>query len=286
MATAREFVRKADDVENIVGLEHVNVCVPDQRLATIFYVVGMGFTRDPYLSVGDENMWINLGQQQFHLPSRGLQVLRGHVGVVVPDLGALKSRLAGVHEKLAKTQFSLSEQPDHLAVTCPWGNRLRCYGASARFGDMTLGMPYVEFAVKRGTVPAIARFYEQVFRVGAVLSTDRKLATIPAGRNQALLFRETAAEIPPYDGHHIAIYVSDFSGPHERLKRHDLVSEESDQHQYRFRDIFDLDTGAKLFEIEHEVRSLKHPLYGRVFVNRNPAQTQRTYQRGRDAYYG
>jgi hypothetical protein len=27
-------------------------------------------------------------------------------------------------------------------------------------------------------------------------------------------------------------------------------------------------------------------MWGRAFINRNPAQTQRTYQRGRDAFYG
>ena len=74
---ATVFDRGMEDVGNIVALEHVNVTMPDPRLATLFYVVGMGFTRDPYLSVGDENMWINLGQQQFHLPTRTPQVLRG-----------------------------------------------------------------------------------------------------------------------------------------------------------------------------------------------------------------
>ena len=73
--------------------------------------------------------------------------------------------------------------------------------------------------------------------------------------------------------------------PHGFLREHGLITEESDLHQYRFRDIIDPGNGAVLFEIEHEVRSLKHPLWGRPFVNRNPAQTQRNYLRGRDAFY-
>jgi hypothetical protein len=101
-----------------------------------------------------------------------------------------------------------------------------------------------------------------------------------------LIFRETDAPLAAYDGHHVAVYIADFSGPHRFLKQHDLITQESNQHQYRFRDIFDLDTGAKLFEIEHEVRSLTHPLYGRAFVNRNPDQNQRNYLRGHDAYAG
>ena len=40
-----------EDVGNIVLLEHVNLQIPDQPTAILFYVVGLGFTRDPYLSV-------------------------------------------------------------------------------------------------------------------------------------------------------------------------------------------------------------------------------------------
>ena len=64
-----------EDVGNIVSLEHINVQVPDQSLAILFYVVGLGFTRDPYLTVGLGNMWINVGEQQFHLPTRKAQVI-------------------------------------------------------------------------------------------------------------------------------------------------------------------------------------------------------------------
>jgi len=281
----KSYDRDTEDVGNLIALEHVNITVPDQRLATLFYVVGMGFTRDPYLSVGDENMWMNLGRQQFHLPTSGPQVLRGHVGIVVPDLGALVTRLNGVRDKLAGTRFGYTEGEGSLTVTCPWGNELRCYTPQPRFGDMTLGMPYVEFSVARGAAQGIARFYEQAFGVGGVLAPDGGSAIIPVGRDQALVFREYDSTVP-YDGHHIAVYVADFAGPHRFLKTRGLVTEESDQHQYRFKDLIDPESGARLFEIEHEIRSLTHPMWGRPFVNRNPAQTQRNYRRGRDAFYG
>ena len=74
-------------------------------------------------------------------------------------------------------------------------------------------------------------------------------------------FRETDRPIPHYDGHHVQVYVADFSGPHRQLQEKGLISEESDQHQYRFKDIVDPETGAPLFTIEHEVRSMRHPLY-------------------------
>jgi hypothetical protein len=212
-------------------------------------------------------------------------VLRGHVGIVAPDLAALMARLSGVREKLAGTRFAYAERNDYVAVHCPWGNELRCYAPRPRFGDMTLGMPYVEFSVGRGSARGIVRFYEQAFGVKGTLASDRGSATIPVGRDQLLVFREGDA-LAPYDGHHIAIYVADFAGPHRFLRARDLVTEESDQHQYRFQDLIDPDSGAQLFEIEHEVRSLKHPMWGRALVNRNPAQSQRSYLPGRDAFYG
>jgi hypothetical protein len=63
-----------------------------------------------------------------------------------------------------------------------------------------------------------------------------------------------------------------------------LISEESDQHQFRFQDITDTDSGKVLFTIEHEVRSMRHPLYARKLVNRNPAQTNMNYLPGADAW--
>ena len=75
---------------------------------------------------------------------------------------------------------------------------------------------------------------------------------------------------------------SNFSGPHKRLGERGLVNREDNQYQYRFRDITDLDTGKHLFTIEHEVRSLTHPMFFRPLVNRNPAQTARNYSNGYD----
>ena len=43
-----------EDVGNIISLEHVNLQVPDQATATLFYIVGLGLTRDPYCR---KNVW-------------------------------------------------------------------------------------------------------------------------------------------------------------------------------------------------------------------------------------
>ena len=274
-----------EDIGNIVLLEHVNVQVPDQPLAMMFYIIGMGFTRDPYLNVGLGNMWANVGEQQFHLPTRPPQVIQGHIGVVVPDLDSLKSRLASVEEGLAGTKFRWSVETNHIAVTCPWGNRLQCYPAGPEFGDMALGIPYVEFLVGPGRAAGIARFYDHVMGAPSTAESGDQgtLGRVKIGRNQSLVFRETKEPLVPYDGHHIAIYVANFSRAYGYLKDRGLISEDVRNHQYRFKEIIDPDNGSCVFLVEHEVRSLHHPMFQRFFVNRDPAQTQREYRRERDA---
>ena len=149
------FDRAAEDLGNSIHLEHVNVTVPDQRLASLFYVTALGLTRDPYLMVSDTNMWINVGKSQFHLPNGKAQVLRGHTALVIPGREALLARLAAVARKLEGTAFGYSEHNDYVEAICPWGNRMRCYEPdSARFGRITLGIPYVEFEVPIGSAPA------------------------------------------------------------------------------------------------------------------------------------
>ena len=83
---AQQFDRSQEDSGNSVQLEHLNLRNPDQRLATLFYLVGMGFTRDPYLMVGLDNMWINIGRSQIHTPNGEAQRLNGTIGIVLPDL--------------------------------------------------------------------------------------------------------------------------------------------------------------------------------------------------------
>src|SRR5579871_3975765 len=93
-----DYVR--EDTGNLVLLEHVNLTIPDQRLATAFYVSALGLTRDPYLMTGVTNMWINVGRSQFHLPTGDPQVLRGCVGLVIGDQDELKRRLHRVRSML------------------------------------------------------------------------------------------------------------------------------------------------------------------------------------------
>lgn len=280
----RQFDRATEDVGNLVLLEHVNVTQPDQRLATLFYVVALGGTRDPFIMVGVENMWVNFGRTQLHLPTNRPQILRGTLGFVVPDLRALKARFERVAPLLKDTKFSFKDLDSHIEATCPWGNRLRCHAPAPEFGATQLALAYVEFDVPPGTAEGIARFYRDVIKAPA--NTDRGRARVSVGGAQELRFSETRAPLPAYDGHHVAVYTADFSGPYRWLRERELITMETGAHEWRFQKIVDPESAAPLFEIEHEVRSLRHPLYARPLVNRNPAITNTAYAPGQESFRG
>ena len=262
------YDRTAEDIGNIVEFGHVNTRVPDQQLATLFYVTGLGLTRDPYLVTGVENMWINAGANQFHLPTGTPQVLRGTTVLAMPDLDGLATRLSGVAGSLAQTRFSFKPGADGIEVTCPWGNRIRCIAGS-------LGITAVEIATAPGSAAGIARFYREVFATPATAHSDR--AVVPVGLHTKLIYIETDAPQPAYDGAHVQVALADFSGPHAKLQKLGLITEESSQHQYRFHDIADPETGTVWCTIEHEVRSMRHPMFARHLVNRDPAVNNRNY---------
>jgi hypothetical protein len=258
------------DVGNVLLMEHLNLTVPDQLEATLFYLVGMGLTRDPYNTVGVDNMHVNVGENQFHLPTRGAQVVGGHIGLVMPDLEALEKRLQAVQPRLAHTQMAWHQEADNLAVTCPWGNQFRVYAPSERFDAMRLGVPYIEFLARPGAAAGIARFYEQVLGCpSSVQNNDGSTAAhVQMGRNQELIFRETAEDAGPYVPYHVAVYVANFSGPYTYMKEHGTLTEEIRNHQFRFQAIVDPESGETVHELEHEVRNLHHPQFRRVLVNR------------------
>src|SRR6202453_2770404 len=161
-ARRRRCNRPAEDLGTIVSLEPVNIPVPDQQQATIFYIAGLGLTRDPYLMTGPTNMWVNVGRSQFHLPTMSAQVLRGHTGIVMPNRAALVRRLERTRKRLEGTRFDFKEHQEFVEAICPWGNRIRCYAPDERFGRITLGIAYVEFEVPKGAAGGIARFYRNV----------------------------------------------------------------------------------------------------------------------------
>ena len=116
-----------------------------------------------------------------------------------------------------------------------------------------------------------------------VTNGDATVARAMMGKDQYLLFRETDVPQPDFDGHHVQMYIANFSGPYEKLKARNLISVEDNQYQYRFQDIVDLDSGEVLWSVEHEVRSVTHLMYLRPLVNRNPGTSNQNYANGYDA---
>jgi catechol-2,3-dioxygenase len=281
----KTYDRAAEDLGNIVALEHVNVTVPNQELANRFYIDGLGLTRDPYMMTGPNIMWVNVGRSQFHLPASTAQVLRGHTGVVMPDRASLLKRLTRARKHLEGTKFDFCEMDGYVEAVCPWGNHIRCFEPQERFGRISLGIPYVEFDVPPKSADGIARFYKQIMGAQAAPLEDQngRFACVTAGDSQNLFFRETDRPIPPYDKHHIQIYIADFSSPYRQLVAKGLITQEDNQHQYRFENIIDPDSGKVLFAVEHEVRSLRSPMYMRPLVNRNPNQNIMRYAPGYDS---
>jgi hypothetical protein len=288
-----KYDRSTQDVGNIVHLEHYNCCIDDQRLAVLFYVVGLGATRDPYIFPGMENIWLNFGRTQVHMPSRAVppkaERLRGTAGFVVPSLEDLAKRLEYAGKEMKRVvgdarAFSYTVKKDCVEATDPWGTRVRCHAPSPEYGPIDLGLAYVDFDVPLGTTEGIARFYNEVMEAPATASKGR--AVVRIGRHQKLMFTETKAKQPEYDGHHIQIYIADFSKSYKWLLERGLITMETDEAEWRFQWIVDPKDGRKLFQIEHETRSMKHRLFNRPLVNRNHGITNMTYVAGSDAFRG
>ena len=280
------FDRASENLGNIVNLGHVNFRVPDQGLATAFYMTGLGLTRDPFMMTGTNNMWVNVGDSQFHLPTGPATVAEGIVtGLVVPDLDALAERLEKVRKELSGTRFEFHRAPDVIAVTCPWGNRFLCHAPDeALLGPYRSLMSYVRFEVAQDAAEPIARFYREVMSAVAdvVASEAGAEARVSCGHHQTLIFAESAAPLAPCLDHHVQIYLADFSGPYKRMQDMGLRVDESSQWQYRFISIPDMASGAEVFPLDHEVRAMTHPMFGRKLVNRNAAQAIFSYRAGQD----
>jgi len=269
---AETYDRTTQDVGNIVALEHVNVMIPDQQLATLFYVVGLGLTRDPYLMPALENMWVNVGNQQFHLPIGDATPLQGEVGLVVPDLQEVESQLDHVAPALKGTSFSFEQVEGTLLTTTPWGHQIRIHPQGKLPGRLPQALAYVQFWVPPGTSAGIGAFYRDVLQcpIESELIEGDPAVRVTVGPYQLFRFREMkGAGIVP-NNNHVAVYLTRYRSIYGTLTRMGLIMEEDDHDQFRFRSMVDPDTGTLLYSFEHEMRSLHHPDYRRPLANRVP----------------
>ena len=166
--------------------------------------------------------------------------------------------------------------------TDQWGEIATRYG---KVDSDCQGIDYVEFQCPMGQAERIALFYESVLDATTSTVQDQEgssIAIIAVGNvdemgrsEQCLLFRESSDPLPPYDGHHIALYVGesveDFEQAFQNAQLANIVwcnPRFSDQvmsleglrkeQQFRFKNIIDMETGELIMELEHEMRSIHH----------------------------
>ena len=171
-----------------------------------------------------------------------------------------------------------------------------------------LGISYVDFNVPGNTAYSICEFYSHFFGVQTsveqLICRESKLCvpvnrssefpdlhhhadaddirlrcTVLVGISQHLHFTEISTsnnQIPSYDGHHIAIYVSNFDMIYNRfvigynanssllwnnprfMRTATYSLQDAIKHsEFRVKDIVDINTGEVLYELEHEIRFVK-----------------------------
>lgn len=264
------------EVGGILHLDHVNFQVSDHDLATVFFINGLGLTRDPYRRVDETNMGINVGLQQFHLPRRGpTPPFPGIIGMVVPDLAVIRARLDRL-EKLGKfdgTKYAGAFGETIADITSPFGGvRLRLHAAGTVPFQRPLGIAYVEIFVPPDTAGAIARFYAELFR--AVVKLDEidhaTAAIVTAGPFQSVRFIER--ELEDYDTHnfHLSYHVTHYNEVRERIAAAGALKGEGRGQVFFFDRIFDPESVETVILLENEVRSIYHQDFMRPLINRWP----------------
>ena len=242
-----QYDRTVEDLGNVVSLEHVNTRVPDQQLATLFYASGLGLTRDPYLMTGVTNMWINVGRSQFHLPTARRRCCAVIRELVMPGPRGPGAPAGMMSQPPRRHALSFKEHEEFVEATCPWGNRIRCYASGARFGRMMLGMPCVELnAPLAWPMASCASIRESSKRPALAVEDEQGQCAHVLGRRRARSSCSARRTCPrrPSTGTMSPSTWPTSRDPTAGSSREGLFTEESDQHQYRFQDIVDPDSGG------------------------------------------
>jgi hypothetical protein len=142
---------------------------------------------------------------------------------------------------------------------------------------------YVEFDVLKQAEP-IAQFYRHLMGLAAndPPRVERDCRAPSGGNRSGFIFRENDRPIAAYDGHHVQV---DFSGPHRELGELSLIKGGKRPAAIpRRENILHPANGETVFTIEHEIRSMRHPLFMRLTVNRDPGQSSLNHAPGHHAF--
>ena len=278
------FDRAAEDLGNSIHIEHVNVQIPDQRIG------------DAVLRRGP----------RAHARSLPMVVRQQHVDQCrpqpVPSADRPAAGAARPHRHrdprprgAARAPHRGAQEARRHALRFPRAQRLRR-------GDLPVGqsLPLLR-ARRRALRPHRARLSLcRVRRAGRHARTasrhsiarwstrrprwsngDGTVARVTDRQGPApVQFRETDRPQPEFDGHHIADLRDEFlrpAPPAERAQARQPGGQPVPVPLPRHRRSRQR---RPLFTIEHEVRSVSHPMFLRPLVNRNPTQTNRNYAAG------
>ncbi len=264
------------EVGGILHLDHVNFETPDHDMATVFFMNGLGLTRDPYRRADEQNMGVNVGLQQFHLPRRGKQTppFHGIVGMVVPDMAGIRQRFEVLDElgKLKGTAYSWDEEDNSVLLTSPFGFRIRLHANNTTTFTKPLGIKYIEFWAPPGSAGALARFYDQVLRAPTlVCEIDGAPATIvTAGPHQQIRFLERALDNFETYTMHLSYHVTNYNQVRTTLGEHGALKGISRGEVFFFDKVYDPENGETILKLTNEVRSVYHPDFMRPLINRWP----------------
>ena len=270
------FGLTSPEIGRMLHMDHVNFETPDHEMATIFYMNGLGFTRDPYRRADEQNLGVNVGRQQFHLPKRGENTppFYGIIGLVIPDIVGIKQRCEVLNDlgKFEGTPYGWLEEGNSVLMTSPFGYRLRLHSYGTLEFTKPMGIAYVEVPAPLGKAARIGKFYEKIVgapvQISAVGGTEA--AIISAGPHQEIKFIER--ELDDYDTYtmHISYHVTHYNQLRQTLKEHGSLIGLGEGEAFFFDKIFDPDTGELLMTVQNEVRSLYHPDFMRPLINRWP----------------
>ena len=267
---------KLPEVGGILHFEHINFEVLEHDSATVFFMNGLGLTRDPFRRADETNMGVNIGMQQFHLPRRGnvTPPFDGEVGLVIPDRAKTRFRLERLAErgKFDGTPFRIKAGKHSDVVVSPYGFRLRLHQAGTIPFPKPLGLAYMDFMVAPGKANGIAQFYRELFKAPVEVTKmgQDKTAIVTVGPHQTLRFRERKNANHNLYSHHIAVYVSNYNEIRDRVVAQGSLDGEGRGQVFFFGEIFNPRTGKKIIDFNHEVRSVYHPEFMRPLVNRWP----------------
>jgi hypothetical protein len=224
-----------------------------------------------------DNMWVNVGHSQFHLITGKPQHLRGRTGLhprprAVQRLDKMKKPLEGTRLASRRQRQGQPLSRRHLS----WGSLIRCHAPEERSGPSCSACP-MSSSTFRPAADGIAASKRGLPRTTKVEIGGGKAHTCRTAAGS--VFRETRRRSRTTTAI-TQVYVADFSGPYKQMLKRKMITQESNQHQYRFLDIYDPKDGKVLFRLEHEIRSMTHPLYARPMINRNPAITNNRYAAG------